>query len=358
MRPLRVGELVRYISSILTQDSLLKRFQVEGEVVNFRRTKYGYFDLREGDDLISAVCFQPKILEDVQEGERIIVSGRITTYVRGSKYQILVDAVERVGRGAHLLALEKLRQKLYAEGLFAPSRKKLLPRYPKTIGMITSAGGAVLHDFLNELQQRYRLAEVIVCPAQVQGKEALSSLLAAVDFLESDVLEEQGISKPDVLVLARGGGSNEHLEVFNEEALVRRLAHCRIPVISAVGHQVDFTLCDEVADVRASTPTEAAVLATPATSEIHQWIDACCTQIAGAIQGQIAHRRSAIHRLIAEMDAHQVKRFQTESYLLFEGEAPVPEQAIAVRKSYVLAGKTRRFSIRVEAEMGKKEETQ
>lgn len=358
MRPLRVGELVRYIATTLTRDPLLKRLQVEGEVVNFRRAKYGYFDLREGDDLISSVCFQPDILEGVQEGERVLVTGRITTYIRGSKYQILVDAVERVGRGAHLLALENLRRKLYAEGLFDPSRKRPLPSYPKTIGMITSAGGAVLHDFLNELQQRYRLAEVVVCSAQVQGKEALSSLLAALNALESEDLEKHGIPKPEVLVLARGGGSNEHLEVFNEEELVRRLARCRVPVISAVGHQVDFTLCDEVADVRASTPTEAAVLATPASSEIHQWIDACCTQISGDIHRQLMQRRNLVHRLIAEMDACQVKRFQAKSYRLLEGAIPVSEQEITVGKSYVLEGNERRFCIRVEAEIEKKEEAE
>ena len=187
-------------------------------------------------------------------------------YEKQGKFELRAIALEQNGKGQLLLEREKRKQKLEAEGLFRSERKRPLPRYPKVIGLITSREGAVLHDFGNEVNRRYPLARIVVSSTSVQGenaaKEMRSALRALIDLPTESI--------PDLIVLARGGGSDEDLSAFHDEKLVRDLAACPIPIISAVGHQVDTTLCDLVADARASTPTEAAILATPDAHTLHQ----------------------------------------------------------------------------------------
>lgn len=266
MKPLRISELVRYFERVVRDDPILKRVQVEGEVANLSRNHYTYFDLKDEKALVHCVDFDGIVPQTIQNGVQITLFANAMVYEKQGKFELRAIALEQKGQGQILLEREKRKQKLEAEGLFRSDRKRPLPRYPQVIGLITSREGAVLHDFGNEVNRRYPLARIVVSSASVQGENATNEMRSALRALID--LPTQLI--PDVIVLARGGGSDEDLSAFHDEKLVRDLAACPIPVISAVGHQVDTTLCDLVADARASTPTEAAILATPDAHTLHQ----------------------------------------------------------------------------------------
>lgn len=266
MKPLRISELVRYFERVVRDDPILKRVQVEGEVANLSRNRYTYFDLKDEKALVHCVDFDGIVPQTIQNGAQITLFANAMVYEKQGKFELQAIALEQRGQGQILLDREQRKQKLEAEGLFRTERKRPLPRYPQVIGLITSREGAVLHDFGNEINRRYPLARIVVSSASVQGenaaKEMRSALRALIDLPTESI--------PDLIVLARGGGSDEDLSAFHDEKLVRDLAACPIPIISAVGHQVDMTLCDLVADARASTPTEAAILATPDARTLHQ----------------------------------------------------------------------------------------
>lgn len=266
MKPLRISELVRYFERVVRDDPILKRVQVEGEVANLSRNRYTYFDLKDEKALVHCVDFDGIVPQTIQNGAQITLFANAMVYEKQGKFELRAIALEQNGKGQLLLEREQRKQKLEAEGLFRSERKRPLPRYPQVIGLITSREGAVLHDFGNEINRRYPLARIVVSSASVQGenaaKEMRSALRALIDLPTESI--------PDLIVLARGGGSDEDLSAFHDEKLVRDLAACPIPIISAVGHQVDTTLCDLVADARASTPTEAAILATPDAHALHQ----------------------------------------------------------------------------------------
>lgn len=266
MKPLRISELVRYFERVVRDDPILKRVQVEGEVANLSRNRYTYFDLKDEKALVHCVDFDGIVPQTIQNGAQITLFANAMVYEKQGKFELRAIALEQRGQGQILLDREQRKQKLEAEGLFRSERKRPLPRYPQVIGLIISREGAVLHDFGNEINRRYPLARIVVSSASVQGenaaKEMRSALRALIDLPTESI--------PDLIVLARGGGSDEDLSAFHDEKLVRDLAACPIPIISAVGHQVDTTLCDLVADARASTPTEAAILATPDAHALHQ----------------------------------------------------------------------------------------
>lgn len=263
---LSVSQITRQIRGLL--ESRFERVRVQGEVVGLSRPRSGhvYFNLKDdgegeiaGDARISAVLWRTqasRLRFPLEDGIRIIATGRITVYEPRGSYQLVVDRIEPAGRGTLLEALERLKQKLLAEGLFDPDRKLPLPPMPRTIGLITSPSGAAVQDVLRSLGRKFPV-RVKIYPARVQGEGSAREVVRALDQARRDP------EPVDVLILARGGGSLEDLWTFNEEAVVRAVASCPLPTVSGVGHEVDVTLVDLVASVRAQTPTHAGELVVP-----------------------------------------------------------------------------------------------
>lgn len=242
--------------------------RIRGEISGFKRATSGhlYLSLKDENAKIDGVMWKgnaARIPFVPQDGVEIIATGKLTTYPGRSSYQIVIDSMEIAGEGALLALLAKLKAKLQAEGLFDPARKRPLPFLPRTIGVVTSPTGAVIRDILHRLADRCP-TRVIVWPVLVQGHGSAEQVAAAVSGFSA----MQGADRPDLIIVARGGGSIEDLWAFNEEVVVRAVATSTIPVISAVGHETDTTLCDFAADVRAPTPTAAAELAVPVRAEL------------------------------------------------------------------------------------------
>lgn len=267
-----VTQLNEYIKAKIDGDRFLARVSVKGEISNFTnhyKTGHFYFTIKDETSLIRAVMFRgsaSKLRFAPENGMKIVARGRVSAFVRDGQYQLYCDAMEPDGIGALYFAFEQLKKKLAAEGLFDEARKKPLPKIPTRIGVITSPTGAAIRDIINILGRRFPYARVILYPALVQGAEAAPSLIAGMrHFMETKDV--------DVIIIGRGGGSIEDLWAFNSEELARTIAACPIPVISAVGHETDFTICDFVADRRAPTPSAAAELAVPETHELMRKID-------------------------------------------------------------------------------------
>ena len=261
---------VSEISSLLKRhvESGFSHVRIRGEISGFKRPGSGhiYFALKDENAVIDGVMWKggaARLAFVPQDGVEVIATGKLTTYPGRSKYQIVVESMEIAGEGALLALLEKLKARLGAEGLFDPSRKQFLPYLPRTIGVVTSPTGAVIRDILHRLEDRCP-TRVIVWPVLVQGNGAATQIAAAVNGFSA----MQAADRPDLVIIARGGGSIEDLWAFNEEPVVRAVAACAIPTISAVGHETDTTLCDFAADVRAPTPTAAAEMAVPVRSEL------------------------------------------------------------------------------------------
>lgn len=259
---LSVTQLNTYVKSILEGDLLLRNVFVVGEISNFTnhyRTGHYYMTLKDENSCIKAVMFRSanqRLRFMPESGMGVIVRGRVSLYDRDGQYQLYIEDMQPDGIGALNLAFEQLKNKLAAEGLFDESFKKSIPSRIRKIGVVTSATGAVIQDIKNVVSRRYPLAEIILAPVEVQGVNAAPQIAAAIDDFNSG-------DYADVLIVGRGGGSLEDLWAFNEEIVARAVFRSKIPVISAVGHETDFTICDFVADLRAPTPSAAAELAVP-----------------------------------------------------------------------------------------------
>lgn len=263
---LSVHALTSYLKRKFDGDPYLQRVWVIGEISNFRPRPNGhqYFSLKDDRALINAVMYKGaynKVPFKVEEGMKVLAVGRITLYEPSGQYQLTIDSMEPDGVGALYQALEQLKQKFQAAGLF-DLPKKAIPIYPKKIAVITSPTGAVIRDILTTIQRRFPIVEVTVFPTRVQGKEATAEIVAAFNKVEN-VAEEI-----DTVILARGGGSIEDLWYFNEEAVAQAIIACSLPVISSIGHETDTTLADLVADIRAATPTAAAEIAVPVLTDL------------------------------------------------------------------------------------------
>ena len=262
-----VSELSLYLKSLLEMDDNLQNIWVQGEVSNCKTYPSGhcYFTLKEGEAQLLCVFFKHSRVRSsapgLRDGMAIAINGRISYYERDGKLQCYVESVKLLGEGALFQQFEQLKARLAAEGLFDPERKRPLPQQPAIIGIVTSPQAAALQDMLRVLRMRYPLVQVVFSPALVQGAEAPASIATALDLLN-----EHG--EAEVIIVGRGGGSIEELWAFNEEVVARAIARSRIPVISGVGHETDFTIADFVADHRASTPTAAATIAVP---NIEDW---------------------------------------------------------------------------------------
>jgi len=264
---LTVTQLNEYIKMMFESQPTLNRLFLRGEISNFvnHRSGHFYFTLKDENSLIRAVMFKGSAMKlnfQPENGMRVIARGKVSVFPRDGQYQFYADDMELDGIGALYIAFEQLKNKLAAEGLFDDSRKKPLPKFPSKIGIITSPTGAAIRDMLNVTGRRYPMAEITIYPALVQGNDAPRSLAAGIRYFNNSE------NRPDVIIIGRGGGSIEDLWAFNNEQLARFIAASEIPIISAVGHETDFTICDFVADRRAPTPSAAAELAVPDSFEL------------------------------------------------------------------------------------------
>ncbi len=280
IEPSTVTELNEYIKGRLESDARLSRIFVRGEISNFTRHSSGhlYFSIKDEGGQIRAVMFRSAAASLTfvpEDGMKVLVTGSVSLYVKGGSYQIYVTSLRPDGLGALYLAYERLKRKLEEEGLFAEERKRPLPPFPKNIGVITSPTGAAVRDILHITGRRYPLADILLYPALVQGEGAPRSLLAGLQYFAG--------TDADVVIIGRGGGSIEDLWAFNNEAVARQIACMPMPVISAVGHETDFTICDFVADLRAPTPSAAAELAVPDIRELMLSLDATASRASAAL---------------------------------------------------------------------------
>ncbi len=278
--PYSVGVLTRRLRELLEGEVAFRSLWVRGEVSNFSRGPTGhlYFSLKDERAQIACVVWRNvarRLTYVPSDGEAVLVHGRLALYERGGRYQLQLDHIEAAGTGALDAEFRRLKARLEAEGLFDEARKRSLPPWPRTIGVVTSRGAAALRDVLNVLQRRYPLARVLLSPTPVQGEDAPPQIVAALRRLDRrDDL--------DLILLVRGGGSLEDLWAFNDERVVRAVAKARHPVVTGVGHQTDFTLVDFAADLRAPTPSAAAEMATPESAGLRSWLLHQETRLANA----------------------------------------------------------------------------
>lgn len=286
---LTVSEVTRYIRDLLESDLLLRDLWIRGEVSNFSRSTAGhiYFTLKDEEASIRCVLWRYVAEEQAHlpaDGQAFTLHGRVSVYEAQGAYQFYVDLVQPAGVGTLYLRFLALKGRLEREGLFAPERKRPIPPFPQAIGVVTSPQAAAWRDILHVLERRYPLAEVILAPALVQGPEAPREIAEAIRALnrETDV---------DLIIVARGGGSLEELWAFNEEVVARAIYDSWVPVISGVGHEIDFTIADFVADLRAPTPTAAAAAAVPEAQEYRVTLQRLRGRLAESIQRHIAEEK-------------------------------------------------------------------
>ena len=296
---LSVSQLNRYIKMNFDADENLANIFISGEISNFTnhyRTGHLYFTLKDDSSAVRAVMFNSsaKRLKFMPEdGMKVIARGRVSVYEASGQYQLYVDDMQPDGVGALNLAYEQLKEKLQKEGLFSELHKKPLPPYPEKVGVITSPTGAAVRDIINVLGRRFSYAEIVFCPVLVQGDGAHLQLTDAVNLFNSE-------RAADGIIIGRGGGSIEDLWEFNDEGLARAVYNSEIPVISAVGHETDFTICDFVADMRAPTPSAAAELAVPDANELQYALSALKNRMFLNVSSGIADRRSRLEYLTSK----------------------------------------------------------
>lgn len=295
---LSVSQLNMYIKSLLDGDLSLRQLFISGEVSNFTnqyRSGHFYLSLKDEKCVIKAVMFASyasRLRFTPQDGMKVLVRGRVSVYEQSGQYQLYIEDMQPDGLGALHLAYEQRKQKLASEGLFDEDTKQPLPIFPQKVGVITSPTGAVIHDIQQVLERRYPLAELILYPVKVQGEDAAKQVVRAIEHFNRN-------KEADVLIVGRGGGSMEDLWAFNEEIVVRAVANSRIPVISAVGHETDITLCDFAADCRAATPSAAAELAVPDQSELKATLRSCNTSLQYYMKAYIRSLHDKLERLVS-----------------------------------------------------------
>lgn len=319
--PVSVTELSHDLKRTLEQKFDFVRVRGELSKVKIYASGHLYTDLKDENSVINAVCWRG-VLNTLsirpEEGLEVICTGKITTYPARSNYQLVIESMELAGEGALLKMLEERKKKLQAEGLFDAERKKPIPFLPRSIGVITSPSGAVIHDILHRLEDRFPLP-VLLWPATVQGANTVRDVIAGIQAFNN--LPDD--MRPDILIIARGGGSLEDLMPFNEEAIIRAVAESNIPVISAVGHETDTTLIDFVSDRRAPTPTAAAEMAVPVLHDLRHGIAMHQQRLTNMMDNRLKHSRSDIRDLQRRLgDPIQILNIQYQKldYLLLQAQ--------------------------------------
>lgn len=318
LKPVTVTQLNDYISRVLTTDPLLGNIRVTGEITNLKYHSSGhvYFSITDENSKIN--CFFPaSYVKNLQiklnDGLKVIINGYINVYKKGGTYTLFVRNIESCGEGDLAAAFEMLKKKLDAEGLFAPEHKKPIPTFPHKIGIVTSETGAALQDILKIIKGRTSLVDIMIFPVLVQGPDAAADIASTLDMIN------ESFADLDTLIVGRGGGASEDLWPFNEEILARAIYRCKIPIISAVGHEIDFTISDFVADRRAETPTAAAEMAVPDTNELRSKIEIYRNNLTSQMNNKIKldkltadnfllEMRSTLHSLLTSAE-HKLEKF-------------------------------------------------
>ena len=299
-----VSDLNAHIKALLDNEPVLQDVRVRGELSNVSRPASGhiYFTLKDGDAQIKCAMWRSSAAKlggyRPRDGDAVTARGRVSVYERDGAYQLYVEVLEPTGTGDLFAEFERLKHQLQGEGLFDAARKRAMPQFPQILGVVTSATAAALQDILNVLRRRYPLVQVVLAPTLVQGTDAPAQIVRALARLNA--LPEA----PDVILIARGGGSLEELWAFNDERVVRAVAASRVPTISGVGHEVDFTLTDFAADLRAPTPSAAAEIITPDINELQQWVDSAGLRISGLMAARLADARQRLGSLQRELRAY------------------------------------------------------
>lgn len=295
MAVLTVSQLNRYVGFRLKEDKALQSILVQGEITNFTnhyRSGHFYFTLRDGESSVKAVMFRSqaqRLRFMPEDGMHVIAAATATLYERDGVFQLYVTDLQPDGAGVQALALEQLKKKLTALGVFDASAKRSLPPMPKKIGIITSDTGAALQDVINVIGRRYPIGKLVIYPAQVQGAAAANSIYRGIMAAENDAC--------DVLIVGRGGGASEDLAAFNTEEVVMAIYRCQVPIVSAVGHETDWTLADAAADLRAPTPSAAAELAVPDVRQMVLQIESFCRKMSSAIERIFVRQQQELQRL-------------------------------------------------------------
>lgn len=308
--PRSVSEVTAQIRTVLEQEPAFQNLYIQGEVSNFSRASSGhmYFTLKDDNAQLGCVIWRSatyRLDYKPRSGDQVVAHGHISVYERGGRYQFYVDQVQPAGRGALYEEFERLKRRLEAEGLFDAARKRPLPAFPRRIGVVTSPTTAALRDVLNVLRRRYPLAQVLLAPTLVQGETAPPGIVAALAALNvrDDV---------DVILVVRGGGSIEDLWAFNDERVARAISGSRIPVVSGVGHETDFTLADFAADVRAPTPSAAAAVVSVDLAEVRAAIAQTVARLDRALDARLAHRQAQVRHLTRALE-HLSPRLRLEN---------------------------------------------
>lgn len=291
-----VSQVNLYIKSILQKDSNLNNIWILGEISNYKHhsTGHSYFTLKDTEGLMRCVMFRSRNIRlrfKPEDGMKVLAYGSVSVYERDGSYQFYVETMEPFGKGALHIAYEQLKEKLNKEGLFDQERKKRIPMLPSCVGVITSKTGSVIKDIINVTYRRFPTMKIVLFPVQVQGETASYQIEQAIKLADR-------LNICDVLILARGGGSIEELWAFNEERTVRAISECSIPVISAVGHETDYTLSDFVADLRAPTPSAAAEVAVPELRQLKYTLETYLNKIQDIPLGNIKIKQKELDRVL------------------------------------------------------------
>ncbi len=312
-----ISVLNEYIREMFESNTFLRKVYLKGEISNFKQHTTGhlYFTLKDENARMSAVMFRSNAQGlgfKPEDGMNVLVTGRISCYPAQGTYQIYVDSMEMDGLGNLFIEYEKLKKKLASEGLFDQKYKKPIPKYPKKIGIITASTGAAIHDILSTIKRRYPICETILFPSLVQGASAAPEIVKQIKKANEFDL--------DVLICGRGGGSIEDLWAFNEEIVARAIFESKIPIISAVGHDVDYTIADFVADLRAPTPTGAAEMAVPKKEDLYRLLKEKQKQLNSHIKNHLQQRMEKVHTLQSSyilknpMSLYEIKAQKLDSY--------------------------------------------
>ena len=319
MRVITVKELNNYIKNKIDSDMLLSLVCVRGEISNFKHhyTGHMYMSLKDDSGSVRAVMFRSSasaLKFEPKNGMNVLVTGRVSVYERDGQYQIYIENMIPDGIGQLYAAYEQLKAKLHQEGYFDDSHKKSIPKFPSVIGVVTAPDGAAVKDIINVITRRYPLAEIKIYPALVQGVGAKESICRAIEYFNEN-------STCDVLIVGRGGGSIEDLWAFNEECVAMAVYNSKIPVISAVGHETDFTITDFVADLRAPTPSAAAEIATPSADELINMLNSSRSRLTTALSELVKHKKAKLDSLVS-------RRVFAKPHTLFENKLMIFDNTV------------------------------
>ena len=328
-----VSQINAYVKKILDHNIILNNVWVKGEISNFKHHYSGhiYITLKDEGGLLKAVMFRSAastLTFEPSDGMKVRARGRVSVYEAGGSYQLYIEEMIPEGVGELYIAYEQLKKQLEEEGLFDSRYKKPIPEYPKAVGVVTASTGAAVRDIINVITRRYPLSEIILYPAKVQGKGAAESVVKAIEYFNAT-------KEVDTLIVGRGGGSIEDLWAFNEEITARAIFKSEIPIISAVGHETDFTIADFVADLRAPTPSAAAEIAVPSALELKSRIMAGQSRIQNNILGRIEGGRLLLNRFKMRTPKDRIDEYNLRvDSLVRSMENSVKMKTLALRRSF------------------------